>query len=526
MEWTNQSENDSQSNKIKTCLIVNYLPQSVKEDDFTELFAMIGPLKSSKLMFDRDTGYSFGYGFVEYVSPNDALRAIETYNGYKIKHKNLKVAFSRPNTAETKNTTLYIKNLPEGYNDEDLINLVQPHGEIVQARTIRNHTDGKSKGIAFVIMATKREANEAINALNGYVPLNSTVPLIVKLTDQNNSRRINRNNRLNSHSVLNGSANNYNTHSFGDQYMANQYSKRNANNLLNVMYSSVNSLNPLVQTVPSIDPMHHHPYPSQSILGSSMPTLTDNWAMFPHDGNQPTAQPYPMHIDEWIQLLANTGAGNNHVGRMDNFRTTAAGNMGSYLQMMSYLDNQQNQYTNLNTTATLAQQQSSSFTNSSNPYPAKLNSLFDQHHFVDPSTMYGNPAATPTMLPFFNQMIDNDDQYTAMNYNSSSNYKRPRSFNSRRMTRHNSSDSDHLIYVYGLRPYASQDEVFKLFSPYGTVNRVDVVMDSKTQKAKGFAFVLMGSENEAANAVKGLNGFLHNGKNLQVRFRKQSLTCA
>ena len=37
-------------------LIVNYLPQSLKEHDFNLLFSKIGPLKTCKLMFDRQTG--------------------------------------------------------------------------------------------------------------------------------------------------------------------------------------------------------------------------------------------------------------------------------------------------------------------------------------------------------------------------------------------------------------------------------------------------------------------------------------
>lgn len=46
------SPGDSRSN-----LIINYLPQSIKEHDFNMLFSKIGPLKSCKLMFDRQTGW-------------------------------------------------------------------------------------------------------------------------------------------------------------------------------------------------------------------------------------------------------------------------------------------------------------------------------------------------------------------------------------------------------------------------------------------------------------------------------------
>ena len=42
-------------------LIVNYLPQSLKEQDFNQLFSKIGPLKACKLMFDRTTGLNFEF---------------------------------------------------------------------------------------------------------------------------------------------------------------------------------------------------------------------------------------------------------------------------------------------------------------------------------------------------------------------------------------------------------------------------------------------------------------------------------
>merc|ERR1712018_602197 len=86
-----QAGNTSSGDKINSCnLIVNYLPQSLKEHDFNSLFSKIGPLKTCKLMFDRQTGYSFGYGFVEYMNEPDALKAIETFNGYQLEHKRLK----------------------------------------------------------------------------------------------------------------------------------------------------------------------------------------------------------------------------------------------------------------------------------------------------------------------------------------------------------------------------------------------------------------------------------------------------
>ena len=40
------------------------------------MFTNIGPIYSCRIMRDKRTGYSFGYGFVNYVKTHDALKAI------------------------------------------------------------------------------------------------------------------------------------------------------------------------------------------------------------------------------------------------------------------------------------------------------------------------------------------------------------------------------------------------------------------------------------------------------------------
>lgn len=59
----NKQQTGSSNNKAN--LIVNYLPQSVKEQDFNLLFSKIGAIKSCKLMFDRQTGWKLFLNFFE-----------------------------------------------------------------------------------------------------------------------------------------------------------------------------------------------------------------------------------------------------------------------------------------------------------------------------------------------------------------------------------------------------------------------------------------------------------------------------
>ena len=77
------------SKGLKTKLIINYLPQSMTDQEFNALFSAIGPLDSVKVMRDRKTDYSYGYGFVDYVKPGDAQCAISKLNGYESTSNNL-----------------------------------------------------------------------------------------------------------------------------------------------------------------------------------------------------------------------------------------------------------------------------------------------------------------------------------------------------------------------------------------------------------------------------------------------------
>ncbi|KAI4903213.1 hypothetical protein NFI96_032391, partial [Prochilodus magdalenae] len=75
----------------KTNLIVNYLPQNMTQEELKSLFGSIGEIESCKLVRDKITGQSLGYGFVNYVDPKDAEKAINTLNGLRLQTKTIKV---------------------------------------------------------------------------------------------------------------------------------------------------------------------------------------------------------------------------------------------------------------------------------------------------------------------------------------------------------------------------------------------------------------------------------------------------
>lgn len=72
------------------------------------------------------------------------------------------------------------------------------------------------------------------------------------------------------------------------------------------------------------------------------------------------------------------------------------------------------------------------------------------------------------------------------------------------------------LYV-GNMPYETgEQELQELFSSAGTVERVSVMRDMATGRARGFAFVEMASSDDAQNAIDKLNNYSLNGRNLTV----------
>ena len=154
------------SKGLKTKLIVNYLPQEMSDMEFRGIFESIGPLESSRVMRDKATGYSFGYGFIDYCKIEDALVAIEKLNGHQIGHKTLRVAYSKP-PGSTKNTNLHVTGLGTNCDESKLESLFSQYGQLVQVKVLRN-VDSTSKGAGFVLFKEKKDADASIRALQGY----------------------------------------------------------------------------------------------------------------------------------------------------------------------------------------------------------------------------------------------------------------------------------------------------------------------------------------------------------------------
>ncbi|XP_047103498.1 ELAV-like protein 1 isoform X1 [Schistocerca piceifrons] len=209
---SSQTNTGGQQEESKTNLIVNYLPQTMTQEEIRSLFSSIGEVESCKLIRDKVTGQSLGYGFVNYHRPEDAEKAINTLNGLRLQNKTIKVSYARPSSEAIKGANLYVSGLPKNMTQQDLENLFSPYGRIITSRILCDNiteTSEKtsssepesmeptsltrlSKGVGFIRFDQRIEAERAIQELNGTVPKGSTEAITVKFANNpsNNNKAI------------------------------------------------------------------------------------------------------------------------------------------------------------------------------------------------------------------------------------------------------------------------------------------------------------------------------------------------
>ena len=76
------------------------------------------------------------------------------------------------------------------------------------------------------------------------------------------------------------------------------------------------------------------------------------------------------------------------------------------------------------------------------------------------------------------------------------------------------------LYVGNLTYNVNETDLEALFTPFGTVQSAQIIVDRDTNRSKGFGFVEMTTDAEAQAAIQGLNAREHDGRNLTVNEAK------
>ena len=88
-------------------LYVGNLPYTVRDEDLQQSFSEFGSVNSAKVMMERDTGRSKGFGFVEMGNDAEAQAAINGMNGQSLGGRSITVNEARPMEARPPRTGGY-----------------------------------------------------------------------------------------------------------------------------------------------------------------------------------------------------------------------------------------------------------------------------------------------------------------------------------------------------------------------------------------------------------------------------------
>lgn len=189
----NQREAERRAKEVEfTNVYVKNFGEGMKEENLSDIFSKFGPVTSVKVMTDH-SGKSKGFGFIRFERHVDAKKAIEELNGKVFGGEKLYVSRAqkkKEREAELKqklegtkrkrvfkycSVNLYVKNLPEGIDDERLHKMFAPFGTITSAKVMV--VGGLRKEFGFVCFSAPEEAKKAVAEMNG--KLLSANPLYV-----------------------------------------------------------------------------------------------------------------------------------------------------------------------------------------------------------------------------------------------------------------------------------------------------------------------------------------------------------
>ncbi|KIW20857.1 hypothetical protein PV08_01435 [Exophiala spinifera] len=164
-------------------LFVGNLSWNVDEEWLRSEFESFGELSGVRIMTDRQTGRSKGFGYVEFVNAADAAKAQGEKHGADLDGRALNVDFAnaRPDNGQKQDNrrksygdqvsepsdTLFLGNLSFDCTQEDVTDAFAPHGTVLGIRLPTDRETGAPKGFGYVTFASVEEAQAALEAMQG-----------------------------------------------------------------------------------------------------------------------------------------------------------------------------------------------------------------------------------------------------------------------------------------------------------------------------------------------------------------------
>ena len=162
-----RKDRDSKFDEMKanfTNIYVKNIQPEITDEEFRDLFEKYGDVTSASIARDSDTGKSRGFGFVNYIKHGDASTAVDELNDKDFKGHTLYVGRAQKKhereeelrkqheaarvekASKYQGVNLYVKNIDDEVDDDELRDIFAPSGSITSAKIMRD--SGPDKGDA------------------------------------------------------------------------------------------------------------------------------------------------------------------------------------------------------------------------------------------------------------------------------------------------------------------------------------------------------------------------------------------
>ncbi|KAI4268037.1 MAG: hypothetical protein LQ337_008069 [Flavoplaca oasis] len=165
-------------------LFVGNLSWNVDEEWLTREFEPFGELKSTRIITDRESGRSKGFGYVEFVNPADGAKAHDAKKGAELDGRTINVDFAtakkekpaggfqeRSNKygdqTNEPSTTIFCANLAFGATQDDVSDAFGEHAPVSAVRIPTDRESGQPKGFAYVEFGSIEDAVTAFEGMKG-----------------------------------------------------------------------------------------------------------------------------------------------------------------------------------------------------------------------------------------------------------------------------------------------------------------------------------------------------------------------